>query len=67
MEGPISFWGYKERESNLILSEHDDDDKSISLYSGDAAGKVSILIDESIGRCEKKFIYIGVQIWMKPR
>jgi hypothetical protein len=26
MEGPISFWGYKEQESNLILSEHDDDD-----------------------------------------
>jgi len=26
MEGPISFWGYKEKESNLILPEHDDDD-----------------------------------------
>ena len=26
MEGPISFWGYKEQESNLILTEHDDDD-----------------------------------------
>jgi len=26
MEGPISFWGYKEQESNLILLEHDDDD-----------------------------------------
>jgi len=26
MEGPIPFWGYKEQESNLILSEHDDDD-----------------------------------------
>jgi hypothetical protein len=24
--GPISFWGYKEQESNLILPEHDDDD-----------------------------------------
>ena len=24
MEGPISFWGYKEQESNLILPEHDD-------------------------------------------
>jgi len=22
----ISFWGYKEQESNLILPEHDDDD-----------------------------------------
>ena len=26
MEGPISFWGYKEQELNLILPEHDDDD-----------------------------------------
>jgi hypothetical protein len=26
MEGPISFWGYKVQESNLILPEHDDDD-----------------------------------------
>jgi hypothetical protein len=26
MDGPISFWGYKEQESNLILPEHDDDD-----------------------------------------
>ena len=26
MEGPISFWGYKEQESKLILPEHDDDD-----------------------------------------
>jgi hypothetical protein len=25
MEVPISFWGYKEQESNLILPEHDDD------------------------------------------
>jgi len=24
--GPISFWGYKEQESTLILPEHDDDD-----------------------------------------
>jgi len=26
MEEPISFSGYKEQESNLILPEHDDDD-----------------------------------------
>jgi hypothetical protein len=26
MEGPISFCGYKEQESNLIFPEHDDDD-----------------------------------------
>ena len=31
MEGPISFLGYKEQESNLILPEHDDDDDSITL------------------------------------
>jgi len=30
MEGPISFLGYKEQESNLILPEHDDDDDDIS-------------------------------------
>jgi len=26
MEGPVSFWGYKEQESKLILPEHVDDD-----------------------------------------
>jgi hypothetical protein len=26
MEKPITFWRYKEQESNLILPEHDDDD-----------------------------------------
>jgi hypothetical protein len=26
MEGPISFRGYKEQESNLIVPEHHDDD-----------------------------------------
>ena len=25
MEGPISFWGHKEQESNLIIPKHDDD------------------------------------------
>jgi len=33
MEGPISFWGYKEQESNLILPEHDDDDDDDLLCS----------------------------------
>ena len=32
MEGPISFWGYKEQESNLILPEHDDDDICCITY-----------------------------------
>jgi len=31
MEGPISFWGYKELESNLILPKHDDDDDDDEL------------------------------------
>jgi len=31
MEGPISFWGYKEQESKLILPEHDDDDDDLWL------------------------------------
>jgi len=29
MEGPVSFWGYKEQESNLILPEHDDVDDEV--------------------------------------
>jgi len=33
MEGRISFWGYKEQESNLILPEHDDDDDDDELKS----------------------------------
>jgi hypothetical protein len=33
MEGPISFWGYKEQESNLILPEHHDDDEIQFLIS----------------------------------
>jgi len=32
MEGPISFWGYKEQESNLILPEHDDDDDDDKMH-----------------------------------
>jgi len=32
MEGPISFWGYKEQESNLILPEHDDDDDELAEF-----------------------------------
>jgi len=30
MEGPISFGGYKEQESNLILPEHDDEVRASS-------------------------------------
>jgi len=32
MKGPISFWGYKEQESNLILPERDDDDNDDNLF-----------------------------------
>jgi len=32
MEGPISFWGYNEQESNLILPEHDGDDSLQFIY-----------------------------------
>ena len=32
MEGPISFWGYKEQESNLILPEHGDDDDEVLVF-----------------------------------
>jgi len=32
LEGPISFWGYKEEESNLILPEHDDDDDEVFMF-----------------------------------
>jgi hypothetical protein len=34
MEGPISFWEYKEQESNLFLPEHDDDDGIIDANNG---------------------------------
>ena len=33
MEGQISFWGYKEQESNRILPEHDDDDDDFLIWS----------------------------------
>ena len=33
MEGPISFWGYKEQESDLILPEHDEDDDEVLIIN----------------------------------
>jgi hypothetical protein len=46
MEGPISFWGYKEQESNLILPEHgdDDDDDDDVLEIGSWAKQISPII-----------------------
>jgi len=40
MEGPISFWGYKEQESNLNLPEHDDDydDEIRKIFVDPSAG-----------------------------
>ena len=32
MEGPISFWGYKEQESKLVLPEHDNDDDDRDVF-----------------------------------
>ena len=34
MEEPISFRGYKEQKSNLILPEHDDDDDDGDIFGG---------------------------------
>ena len=53
MEGPISFWGYKEQESNLILPEHDDDDdKSSSIRKSLIAWESSIL--HHVGECKSR-------------
>ena len=35
MEGPISFWGYKEQETNPVLPEHDDDDDYQTCVAAD--------------------------------
>jgi hypothetical protein len=43
MEGPVSFWGYKEKETNLILSEHDDDDDDDDDDELDLASLCSII------------------------
>jgi len=41
MEGPISFWGYKEQESNLILPEHDDNNENNVMSSNIVLGLVT--------------------------
>jgi len=48
MEGPISFWGYKEQESNLILPEHDDDDDesyflTVHQVTGNCQNKLRVI------------------------
>jgi len=42
MEGPISFWGYKEQEANLILTEHDDDDDIFSTFFRQGEASTSV-------------------------
>ena len=49
MEGPVSFWGYKEQESNLILPEHDDDDD-------DEYGSPLLLLGD-------RLVYLPVTAW----
>ena len=41
MEGTISFSGYKEQESSLILPEHDDDDNVVIFNSAHQGTRVS--------------------------
>jgi hypothetical protein len=55
MEGSISFWGYKEQETHLILPEHDDDDDG-SVYrnvTGISDSKVIIYIGNSGSNLER--------------
>jgi len=60
MEGPISFWGYKEQESNLILPEHDDDDNDdddVTMH-GHMNVKMHICIQNNTTGCYgKEFCY----------
>ena len=52
MEEPISFWGYKEQKSNLILPEHGGDDKTLE----DALSNVSVVYTSDV-REGATFIY----------
>jgi hypothetical protein len=54
MEGPISFWGYKEQESNLIIPEHDDndDDKGMILLKLDKASRRFSRLHERADNCQ---------------
>ena len=47
MEWPISFWGYKEQESNLILPEHDDDDEHNNIEHFEWTPKYLHIVDSS--------------------
>jgi len=57
MEGQISFWGYKEQESNLILPEHDhdDDDDNIKARTSVASdGPVLCVIEMCISAVHRE-------------
>jgi hypothetical protein len=58
MEGPISFWGYKEQESNLILPEHDDDEmvkKYIHIFNSNISVAHKI-VDGTFGLLNNMFV-----------
>ena len=54
MEGPISFWGYKEQESNLIFSEHDDDDDD---DDDDDFNILKLVTEKQYVNCGKMFAF----------
>jgi len=58
MEGPVSFWGYKEQESNLILPEQDDDDVFIWEQTATCA---TYSINWLVFITEIKSVYSAVQ------
>jgi hypothetical protein len=55
MEGPISFWGYKEQESNLILPEHDGDVDEGNLIIGSGLDRLTGLFAGLIALFVKEF------------
>ena len=60
MEGPISFWGYKEQESNLILPEHDDDDDT-----DDTEDKIRFVYGSSADRTQEYHMRLDVVCLLK--
>ena len=59
MEGPVSFWGYKEQESKLILPEHDDDDDV--FISEQTATCATYTINWLVFIAEMKSVYSAVR------
>ena len=67
MEGPVSFWGYKEQESNLILPEHDDDDDDDDILCNFLCSDVKQLIYNSYHNTHDKHHSqnIPMEHWLK--